>query len=292
MIAGLITIIVLLVIRLPSVTAVRPNLPEHVVLPDGLTAEAVTFGRGWIAVGYTTVIGTATPTATPSTSARAVAGSAARLCRPASPVVTPAQREAVRAATRDEAVDVLLLDLGAQADPLTLDAFLEADVSVVITVPQPAAIERMYCFLRAALHRRLFGGDDEAAVVARALLTADRVGQLDSPARLIDALGSVHPDAAEALRARVLGFAPKVLVNRCRNRGDSELGADLVFALRRRLGVSAEWIGSIEGDEAAAESARRRRPLALTWPGASLSAAIDRLARRLLGQLEGREVRL
>ncbi|MCB2127314.1 MAG: hypothetical protein H6897_08235 [Rhodobacteraceae bacterium] len=50
MIAGLITIIVLLVIRLPSVTAVRPNLPEHVVLPDGLTAEAVTFGRGWIAV--------------------------------------------------------------------------------------------------------------------------------------------------------------------------------------------------------------------------------------------------
>lgn len=50
MIAGLITIIVLLVIRLPSVTAVRPTLPAHVVLPEGLKAEAVTFGPGWVAV--------------------------------------------------------------------------------------------------------------------------------------------------------------------------------------------------------------------------------------------------
>ncbi len=50
MIAGLITIIVLFVIRFPSVTAVPPTLPEHLALPDGLKAEAVTFGRGWIAV--------------------------------------------------------------------------------------------------------------------------------------------------------------------------------------------------------------------------------------------------
>ena len=50
MIAGLITIIALLVIRFPAVVNPRPSLPEHLVLPDGLKAEAVTFGRGWIAV--------------------------------------------------------------------------------------------------------------------------------------------------------------------------------------------------------------------------------------------------
>ena len=36
MIAGLITIIVLFVVRFPSVTAVRPTLPAQVTLPDGL----------------------------------------------------------------------------------------------------------------------------------------------------------------------------------------------------------------------------------------------------------------
>ena len=50
MIAGLITIIALLVIRFPSVSSKRPALPAEVSLPDGLSAEAITFGRGWIAV--------------------------------------------------------------------------------------------------------------------------------------------------------------------------------------------------------------------------------------------------
>lgn len=50
MIAGLITIIVLFVIRFPSVTTTPPTLPENLALPKGLKAEAVTFGRGWIAV--------------------------------------------------------------------------------------------------------------------------------------------------------------------------------------------------------------------------------------------------
>lgn len=49
MIAGLITIIVLLVIRLPAITS-APALPPAVKLPPGVVAEAVTFGPGWIAV--------------------------------------------------------------------------------------------------------------------------------------------------------------------------------------------------------------------------------------------------
>jgi hypothetical protein len=47
MILGLLTIIGLLVIRLPGGA---PALPGQVALPEGETARAVTFGRGWIAV--------------------------------------------------------------------------------------------------------------------------------------------------------------------------------------------------------------------------------------------------
>jgi hypothetical protein len=39
----------LLVTRLPSASQ-GPVLPDAVVLPDGAQAEAVTFGKGWIAV--------------------------------------------------------------------------------------------------------------------------------------------------------------------------------------------------------------------------------------------------
>ncbi len=50
MIAGLITIIALIVIRFPTVIVQRPSLPESITLPEGAKATAVTFGQGWVAV--------------------------------------------------------------------------------------------------------------------------------------------------------------------------------------------------------------------------------------------------
>lgn len=50
MIVGLITVVGLLVTRLPDGKSTPAMLPETLTLPDGLTAEAVTMGKGWIAV--------------------------------------------------------------------------------------------------------------------------------------------------------------------------------------------------------------------------------------------------
>lgn len=48
MIAGLLTIVALIVIRFPAATGLE--LPARIALPEGTRAEAVTFGRGWVAV--------------------------------------------------------------------------------------------------------------------------------------------------------------------------------------------------------------------------------------------------
>jgi Flp pilus assembly protein protease CpaA len=51
MIGGVITVVGLLVTRMPQAfSAVGPGLPEGFTLPAGTEAEAVTFGTGWIAV--------------------------------------------------------------------------------------------------------------------------------------------------------------------------------------------------------------------------------------------------
>lgn len=50
MIGGLVTVIALLVIRLQTPAPRLPVLPEAIVLPAGVTPEAVTFGAGWVAV--------------------------------------------------------------------------------------------------------------------------------------------------------------------------------------------------------------------------------------------------
>ncbi len=47
MIGGLVVVITLLVIRLSDD---GPRFPNEITLPNGVTAEAVTFGNGWVAV--------------------------------------------------------------------------------------------------------------------------------------------------------------------------------------------------------------------------------------------------
>lgn len=51
MIGGVITVVGLLVTRMPQAFGAKaPSLPEEFTLPEGTRAEAVTFGTGWVAV--------------------------------------------------------------------------------------------------------------------------------------------------------------------------------------------------------------------------------------------------
>ncbi len=50
MIGGIITVLSVVVTRMPDLSTAAPALPAAIALPDGTTAAAVTIGKGWIAV--------------------------------------------------------------------------------------------------------------------------------------------------------------------------------------------------------------------------------------------------
>ncbi|MFN3197864.1 MAG: P-loop NTPase [Bradymonadia bacterium] len=214
-----------------------------------------------------------------------VPGLTLKLCRPPT-LISGGAGDALRKATLDHALsleaDVVLLDMGTHGDRLTLDTFLEADAAVVMVKPEPVGVERIYAFLRVALYHLILGADDVAGVVARAVLSADHVGQIQNPYDLINALGGSHPEAAKALRTKVDGFCPRIMVNQCRTRADMEMAAGICSALKRRWGVMAENLGHMDYDDAAIHSMRMRRPLMLEYPGSSLGQRIERVSRRLL----------
>jgi Family of unknown function (DUF6476) len=50
MIGGVITVVALIVTRMPTAFQSTPEVPATLKLPEGTAAGAVTFGKGWIAV--------------------------------------------------------------------------------------------------------------------------------------------------------------------------------------------------------------------------------------------------
>jgi len=50
MIVGVITVVGLLVTRMPNANAVAPALPAELQMPQGAVPQAVTMGAGWIGV--------------------------------------------------------------------------------------------------------------------------------------------------------------------------------------------------------------------------------------------------
>jgi flagellar biosynthesis protein FlhG len=187
--------------------------------------------------------------------------------------------------------DYLVLDLGASIEPELLDAFIAADVALYVTVPEPAAVESTYRFVRALYLRRLLARADSEEQRAELIALAHELGGLPVPRELAEALDTdEHPLAAEAHRA-LLTQPVHFVVNQTRVRADLELGEGMRSAAWQRLGVPLDYLGYIDYDDTVWACVRERQPLLVKSPGTKASKNIEKLARRLISLDSGKWAR-
>ncbi|MGE5186013.1 MAG: helix-turn-helix domain-containing protein [Acidobacteriota bacterium] len=191
--------------------------------------------------------------------------------------------------------DYVVVDLGPGMARATLELFVEADISLVVAVPDPTSIELMHRFVKAAFLARLdrLGLAELGELVAR----APREIEGGSPSALEIYLSAVAslPERPEAepggprpaggiheLRAAILGFQPQLVINCARSKSDMELGRAVASVARRRLGTPLRYLGHLEYDEAVWASTRRRRPLLIEHPETRVAKCFERVARGVL----------
>ena len=178
--------------------------------------------------------------------------------------------------------DWVVVDLGPGLGSSTLELFLEADIGLLVGVPDPTSIELMHRFIRAAFLKRL-----ERKGLSHLAQLADKQPQDfegGTPSALDIYLGAVsgqHGELAE-LREAILGFAPHLVINSARSKSDMELGRAVASAARRRLGTPLRYLGHLEYDEAVWASTRRRRPLLIEHPETRIAKCFERVARGLM----------
>jgi flagellar biosynthesis protein FlhG len=189
---------------------------------------------------------------------------------------------------RELPADWVVVDLAPGLDPATLSLFLEADIGVLVAVPDPTSIELMHRFVRAAflahLDRRGLGAFADAFANSRAheggMPSALDI-YLAAVAAPADTTSGPVPDI-DALRAAILEFSPHLLINCARSKSDMELGRAVASAARRRLGTPVRYLGHLEYDEAVWASTRRRRPLLIEHPETRVAKCFERIARGLI----------
>lgn len=173
--------------------------------------------------------------------------------------------------------DWVVVDLGPGIGSPTLELFLDADISLLLAVPDPTSIELMHRFVKAAFLKSL-----EQRGLGHLAACAHSEEGAPSPLDLwLSAVEAGAPELDE-LKKAILAFAPHLVVNSARSKSDMELGRAVASVARRRLGVPIRYLGHLEYDEAVWASTRRRRPLLIEHPETRIAKCFERVARGLL----------
>jgi len=188
--------------------------------------------------------------------------------------------------------DFIFLDLGAGTDHATLDFFTSATKSVVITTPEPPAIENAYRFIKSAFYRKIRVAESSLgiqSILDEAMKKENNLG-LKTPAKLINHICTNYPEIGASFKEKMEQFNLQLLVNQTRTRADIELAESMKSICQLYFGVPVNSIGHISYDNAVWQSVRKRRPLVLEFPYNQTSASLFRLAKNLVDPKPGRSM--
>ena len=213
----------------------------------------------------------------------------------ASGAMKAARKSRLLQSLRRVTADDVIIDIGPGTSTVASDLFLAADFGILVTVPEPAAIETTYRFIRATfvrdLRRALRNDRTRLRSLDRLLgdhkplpgtLPPAQQGGLANPIELARYLQRVDAPLGELAALTLARMRPRLVVNQTRVRTDVELGAWMQQVAFRRLGVTIDPLGHVEHDDAVWLANRRKRPLLVDGPSSKAARGLERIARRVL----------
>ena len=192
------------------------------------------------------------------------------------------QKEMLFRHIRSLEADDVILDLGAGSAFNVLDFFLLARRRLVVTTPEPTAIENTEHFLRAAFYRALRDATRRSDVREAIRRVRDGGGGVRCARELIERVRRNDPPAAKPLEDCAARFAPMLVVNQVQTAEHRRVGSELARTCRERLGVNLELVGSLDRDESVTAAIAKRQPTLQAFPLCRFSHRMEALARRLL----------
>jgi len=217
---------------------------------------------------------------TPVHSLRLVCG----LAGPLPPDRFTALVERVERGLETLAGDPVIVDCGSGRSTATLEAFTLGTLGVVVTTPEPAALEGACQFADAHLRRCL--ERSLAADVRTALHDLLRGDGIDSERlafrSLMVRLGALDAVARDAVATTTRKAPLELLLTQVRDEADEEAGLALASAFLKAFGLALPIAGLVAHDPSVLQAVQKHRPLLQQFPNTPAAKGIGRAAERLL----------
>jgi len=181
-------------------------------------------------------------------------------------------------------VDYIILDLGAGTSFNVLDFFIMADRGLIAILPEPTSIENAYRFIKTAFYRKfkkLAKDPNIRGLIAMALDQKNELG-IKTPHDLIDQVVKIDEAVGSILKKEILRFNPKLIINQIRSRDDIALGFSMRSACSRYFGITIEYPGYIEFDDAVRQAGQKRKPLLRDYPSSNAALGLSSVAENLV----------
>jgi flagellar biosynthesis protein FlhG len=157
--------------------------------------------------------------------------------------------------------DAVLVDLGAGTSYNVMDLFTAADFGVLVTLPEPTAVENCYRFLKSSFFRHLRNAEKDDRF--KEMLDRAMGGEeaLRGPRELIDEAARIDPARARRYAEELDFFRTALVVNQVRSAEDRALAGAITGALKRFYGFNVRPLGEISYEDSVWMSVRQRTPL-------------------------------
>ena len=181
--------------------------------------------------------------------------------------------------------DYIIFDLGAGTSFNTLDFFIMAHRGILVTLPEPTAIENTYQFIKSMHHRNLILIEELMGIrpmINRAVNSKLKFSNYSTQS--LDEAMKKNPEIAKKFKAGIEQLQPKLIINQVRTQSDIDIGFAMQSICQKYFGISMNYIGYLDYDCTAWQSVKRRQPLLMEFPNSKLINNFDRIINRLLKQ--------
>lgn len=176
--------------------------------------------------------------------------------------------------------DYILLDLGAGSSYNVIDFFLAADEGLLVTTPEPTAIQETFNFLKVVILRRLvrqFRKNPPVLNIIDQYMYSEPGKMQFTMDEIIKDVKEIDSDASWYIESFLDNYRPHLILNMVHSTKEIREGDSFRTAAHDILNVNVDYIGYVEYDDVVRKSVKEMKPFVMDNPRSKAAKSLAKL---------------